>query len=115
MRESQCSRLRKTTLAFIPHEINQIRALQDSAPVRVLRNDLTEEIAVPGDRQPLPAQVERIRVAARLLAYWNRRADLRRNHGQPAGRARERAAAGGRRPATAAPRTGQDTTCPVSC
>ncbi|WP_372342925.1 GNAT family N-acetyltransferase [Paeniglutamicibacter sp. ZC-3] len=48
-------------LAFMPHGENVILVLQDSVPVRVLHKDLAEEIAILGDRQPLPPEVERIR------------------------------------------------------
>ncbi|MFL4474620.1 GNAT family N-acetyltransferase [Paeniglutamicibacter sp. MACA_103] len=50
-------------LAFMPHGENVILVLEDSVPVRVLHKDLAEEVAVLGDRQPLPAEVERIRAA----------------------------------------------------
>ncbi len=50
-------------LAFMPHGENVILVLEDSVPVRVLHKDLAEEVAVLGDRQPLPAEVERIRVS----------------------------------------------------
>ncbi|WP_411733460.1 GNAT family N-acetyltransferase [Paeniglutamicibacter sp.] len=50
-------------LAFMPHGENVILVLEDSVPVRVLHKDLAEEVAVLGDRQPLPSEVERIRAA----------------------------------------------------
>ncbi|MBV1779792.1 GNAT family N-acetyltransferase [Paeniglutamicibacter sp. ABSL32-1] len=50
-------------LAFMPHGENVILVLEGSVPVKVLHKDLAEEIAVLGDRQPLPAEVERIRAA----------------------------------------------------
>ncbi|MGL3806911.1 GNAT family N-acetyltransferase [Paeniglutamicibacter sp. R2-26] len=51
-------------LVFMPHGENVILVLEDSVPVRVLHKDLAEEVAVFGDRQELPAAVERIRISA---------------------------------------------------
>ncbi|MEE1621295.1 GNAT family N-acetyltransferase [Zafaria sp. J156] len=51
-------------LAFMPHGENVILVLRDGVPVRVLHKDLAEEVAVLGDRMPLPEAVERIRVDA---------------------------------------------------
>ncbi len=51
-------------LVFMPHGENVIMVLEDSVPVRVLHKDLAEEVAVFGDRQQLPAEVERIRITA---------------------------------------------------
>ncbi|MFF5791775.1 GNAT family N-acetyltransferase [Paeniglutamicibacter sp. NPDC012692] len=51
-------------LVFMPHGENVILVLEDSVPVRVLHKDLAEEVAVFGDRQQLPAAVERIRITA---------------------------------------------------
>lgn len=48
-------------LAFMPHGENVILVLEDSVPVKVLHKDLAEEIAVLGNRQALPPEVERIR------------------------------------------------------
>jgi siderophore synthetase component len=48
-------------LVFMPHGENVILVLRDGAPDRMLLKDLAEEIAVVGDRTPLPDAVSRIR------------------------------------------------------
>lgn len=48
-------------LVFMPHGENVILVLRDGVPQRVLLKDLAEEVAVLGDRTPLPEAVERIR------------------------------------------------------
>jgi siderophore synthetase component len=48
-------------LVFMPHGENVILVLRDGVPQRVLLKDLAEEVAVLGGRQPLPADIERIR------------------------------------------------------
>ena len=45
----------------MPHGENLVLVLRDGVPVRVLMKDIGEEVAVMGD-QPLPPDVERIRV-----------------------------------------------------
>jgi siderophore synthetase component len=48
-------------LAFMPHGENLVLVLRDGVPVRTLMKDIGEEVAVMGE-QPLPPDVERIRV-----------------------------------------------------
>ena len=48
-------------LAFMPHGENLVLVLRDHVPVRAFMKDVGEEVAVMGD-QPLPPDVERIRV-----------------------------------------------------
>lgn len=48
-------------LVFMPHGENVILVLRDGVPQRVLLKDLAEEVAVLGNRTPLPEAVERIR------------------------------------------------------
>jgi siderophore synthetase component/RimJ/RimL family protein N-acetyltransferase len=53
--------LLKHELAFMPHGENLILVLENHVPRRVFMKDIGEEVAVMND-QPLPAEVERIRV-----------------------------------------------------
>lgn len=48
-------------LAFMPHGENLILVLENHVPRRVFMKDIGEEVAVMND-QPLPAEVERIRI-----------------------------------------------------
>lgn len=48
-------------LVFMPHGENVILVIEDGVPQRVLLKDIGEEVAVMGDRTPLPAEIERIR------------------------------------------------------
>jgi len=48
-------------LAFMPHGENLVLVIRDHVPVRAFMKDVGEEVAVMGD-QPLPADVERIRI-----------------------------------------------------
>jgi siderophore synthetase component/RimJ/RimL family protein N-acetyltransferase len=48
-------------LVFMPHGENVILVLRDGVPVRALLKDLAEEVAVLGDRTPLPEDVRRLR------------------------------------------------------
>ncbi|MFC4068159.1 GNAT family N-acetyltransferase [Actinoplanes subglobosus] len=53
--------LLKHDLAFMPHGENLILVLENHVPTRVFMKDIGEEVAVMND-QPLPAEVERIRI-----------------------------------------------------
>ncbi|TDC64121.1 IucA/IucC family protein [Streptomyces hainanensis] len=49
-------------LAFMPHGENVILVLENGVPRRVIMKDIAEEIGVMSAEQPLPPEVERIRV-----------------------------------------------------